>query len=226
MVPFLTISELIIKVLEVTGYYDFASAMPGGEKRKANIDMLIQKAVEFEETSYSGLFHFIRYIEKLHKYDVDFGEADGVSGSDNSVRIMSIHKSKGLEFPIVFASGLGKNFNQQDAREKILVHPDLGLGPDYISPQERVKSPTLLKKVIQKNITIENLGEELRILYVAMTRAKEKLILTACVKNIEKQFAQWQNICKQKHKELPFYDISRAKNFLDLIIPAVLRLTS
>ena len=224
MVPFITISELIIKVLEVTGYYDFASAMPGGEKRKANIDMLIQKAVEFEETSYSGLFHFIRYIEKLHKYDVDFGEADGVSGSDNSVRIMSIHKSKGLEFPIVFASGLGKNFNQQDAREKILVHPDLGLGPDYISPQERVKSPTLLKKVIQKNITIENLGEELRILYVAMTRAKEKLILTACVKNIEKQFAQWQNICKQKHKELLFYDISRAKNFLDLIIPAVLRL--
>ncbi len=226
LVPFLTINELLIKVLEETGYYDFASAMPSGEKRKANIDMLIQKAIQFEETSYSGLFHFIRYIEKLHKYDVDFGEADAVSGSDNSVRIMSIHKSKGLEFPVVFASGMGKNFNQQDARAKILIHPDLGLGPDFIDPKERVKSPTLLKKVIQKEITIENLGEELRILYVALTRAKEKLIITGAVKKLEDQFIKWQGICKQENRQLTFYQISKAKTFLDLIIPSVLRLDS
>ncbi len=225
-IPFLTISELLIKVLEDSGYYNFASTMPAGKKRKANIDMLIQKALQFEETSYSGLFHFIRYIEKLRKYDVDFGEADGASGSDNSVRIMSIHKSKGLEFPLVFVSGLGKNFNQQDARAKILIHPDLGLGPDFIDPEERVKSPTLLKKVIQKNITIENLGEELRVLYVAMTRAKEKLILTASVENLEKEISNWQSICKQTTKELPFYQISKARTFLDLLIPAILRLDS
>lgn len=226
MVPFLTISELILKVLDMSGYYDFVSAMPAGEKRKANIDMLVQKAIQFEETSYSGLFHFVRYIEKLHKYDVDFGEADAISGSDNSVRIMSIHKSKGLEFPLVFVSGLGKNFNQQDARDKIIIHPDLGLGPDFIDPKERIKSPTLPKKVIQKNIILENLGEELRVLYVAMTRAKEKLILTGCVKNIEKQFPAWQGICKQRTKELSFSSISSSKSFLDLIIPAILRFDS
>lgn len=226
LVPFLTINELLIKVLEETGYYNFAAAMPSGEKRKANIDMLIQKAVQFEETSYSGLFHFIRYIEKLQKYDLDFGEADAVSGSDNSVRIMSIHKSKGLEFPVVFVSGLGKNFNQQDARAKMLVHPELGLGPDFIDPKERIKSPTLLKRVIQNNITIENLGEELRILYVAMTRAKEKLILTGAVKKLEDQFVKWQSICKQESKELSYYQISKAKTFLDWIIPSVLRLDS
>lgn len=224
MVPFLRINELLIKVLEETGYYNFASSMPGGEKRKANIDMLIQKAIQFEETSYSGLFHFIRYIEKLQKYNVDFGEADAVSGSDNSVRIMSIHKSKGLEFPVVFCSGMGKTFNQQDARAKMLIHPDLGLGPDFINPDMRVKSPTLLKKVIQNNIVIENLGEELRILYVAMTRAKEKLIITGAVKKLEDQLVKWKSICKQETKELSFYQISKAKTFLDLIIPAVLRL--
>ena len=145
MVPFQTINELIIRILEETGYYNFVAAMPSGEKRKANIDMLVQKAIQFEETSYSGLFHFIRYIEKLHKYDVDFGEADAVSGSDNSVRIMSIHKSKGLEFPIVFVSSMGKNFNQQDAKDKVLVHPDLGLGTDFVDPKERIKAQTLLK---------------------------------------------------------------------------------
>lgn len=226
MVAFLTINELIIKVLEDTGYDDFASAMPAGEKRKANIDMLIQKAIQFEETSYSGLFHFIRYIEKLHKYNVDFGEADAVSGSDNSVRIMSTHKSKGLEFPIVFVSGMGKEFNQKESSDKILIHPDLGLGPDFIDPKERTKSPTLLKKVIQKNIILENLGEEIRILYVAMTRAKEKLILTGSVKKIENRLLEWHSASTTGVKELPFYQISKAKTYLDLLIPVVLRLDS
>ncbi len=224
MVPFQTINELIIRILEETGYYNFVAAMPSGEKRKANIDMLVQKAIQFEETSYSGLFHFIRYIEKLHKYDVDFGEADAVSGSDNSVRIMSIHKSKGLEFPIVFVSSMGKNFNQQDAKDKVLVHPDLGLGTDFVDPKERIKAQTLLKKVIQKDIVLENLGEELRVLYVALTRAKEKLILTASVKKMEDQFLKWENICKQRNVEMPFYQISKARSYLDWVIPSLLRL--
>lgn len=223
MVPFQTINELIINVLEYTGYYNFAAAMPSGEKRKANIDMLVQKAIQFEETSYSGLFHFVRYIEKLHKYNVDFGEADAVSGSDNSVRIMSIHKSKGLEFPVVFVSAMGKNFNQQDAKDKILIHPDLGLGPDFVDPKKRIKAQTLLKKVIQKSIVLENLGEELRILYVALTRAKEKLILTGSIKKMEDQFLKWQKRSKQKNVELPFYQISKAQNYLDWVIPSLLR---
>lgn len=224
MVYYLPIHELILKVFDRTRYYNIVSAMPGGEKRRANMDMLVQKSIQFEATSYSGLFHFIRYIEKLHKYDIDYGEAETVRGSDNSVKIMSIHKSKGLEFPIVFASGLGKNFNQQDTRAKLIIHPDLGLGPDFIDPKLRVKAPTLLKKVIQKSLLLENLGEELRILYVAMTRAKEKLILTGTVKKLEDRMDSWKNICEQNTKELLYYQLSSASTFLDWIIPAILRL--
>jgi ATP-dependent helicase/nuclease subunit A len=223
MVCFLSIHQLILKVLEDTGYYHFAAAMPGGEKRKANIDMLVQKAVQFENTSYSGLFHFVRYIEKLHKYDIDFGEATVAGENDNTVKIMSIHKSKGLEFPIVFVAGTGKVFNNQDSRGKLLIHPDLGLGPDYIDHKLRIKAPTLVKKVIQKELVLENLGEELRVLYVALTRAKEKLIITGGVKKLEDKLKKWSSICKQKEKQLLFYQLSTAGNYLDWIVPAAMR---
>ncbi len=223
MVCFLSIHQLLLKVLEDTGYYHFAAAMPGGEKRKANIDMLVQKAVQFENTSYSGLFHFVRYIEKLHKYDIDFGEATVAGENDNTVKIMSIHKSKGLEFPIVFVAGTGKVFNNQDSRGKLLIHPDLGLGPDYIDHKLRIKAPTLVKKVIQKELVLENLGEELRVLYVALTRAKEKLIITGGVKKLEDKRKKWSSICKQKEKQLLFYQLSTASNYLDWIVPAAMR---
>lgn len=223
MVCFLSIHQLILKVLKDTGYYHFAAAMPGGEKRKANIDMLVQKAVQFESTSYSGLFHFVRYIEKLHKYDIDFGEASIAGENDNTVKIMSIHKSKGLEFPIVFVAGTGKVFNNQDSRGKLLIHPDLGLGPDYIDHKLRIKAPTLVKKVIQKELVLENLGEELRVLYVALTRAKEKLIITGGVKKLEDKLKKWSSICKQKEKQLLFYQLSIAGNYLDWIVPATMR---
>ncbi len=223
MVHYLSIHELILKVLDDTGYYNFVSAMPAGDKRKANIDMLVQRAIRFETTSYRGLFHFIRYIEKLHKYDIDFGEAKVSGENDNTVKIMSIHKSKGLEFPIVFVSGMGKNFNNQDSRSKLLIHPDLGLGPDYMDHQLRVKAPTLVKKVIQKELVLENLGEELRVLYVAMTRAKEKLILTGGVKKLDDKLVKWGNICGQKDIQLLFYQLSNAVTYLDWIIPATMR---
>lgn len=223
MVCFLSIHQLLLKVLDDTGYYHFAAAMPGGEKRKANIDMLVQKAVQFENTSYSGLFHFVRYIEKLHKYDIDFGEASIAGENDNTVKIMSIHKSKGLEFPIVFVAGTGKVFNNQDSRGKLLIHPDLGLGPDYVDHKLRIKAPTLVKKVIQKELVLENLGEELRVLYVALTRAKEKLIITGGVKKLGDKLKKWSSICKQKEKQLLFYQLSTAGNYLDWIVPAAMR---
>jgi ATP-dependent helicase/nuclease subunit A len=223
MVHFFSIHELILKVLEDTGYYYYAAAMPGGEKRKANMDMLVQRAVQFENTSFSGLFHFVRYIEKLHKYDIDFGEAKLVNENANTVKIMSIHKSKGLEFPIVFVAGMGKNFNNQDSRSKLLIHPDLGLGPDYVDYELRVKAPTLIKKVIQKELMLENLGEELRVLYVAMTRAKEKLILTGGVKKLEEKLTKWSSICNQKDKQLLYYQLSTAATYLDWVVPAAMR---
>lgn len=205
------IHELIQLVLDQTGYYYYVSAMPGGDRRKANLDMLISQAVRFEKGSYSGLFHFIRYIEKLHKYEVDFGEASTSGEQDDTVRIMSIHKSKGLEFPIVFVAGMSKQFNTQDLRNSIVLHSELGAGPEYIDCTLRTKVPTLLKKVIQKKVQLENLGEELRVLYVAMTRAREKLILTGTIDSVNEIAG----------KDFSFFELMSAKSYMDLVLPAM-----
>ena len=137
-VPYTPMHELLWDVLEKTGYGRFVSAMPGGDQRSANLNMLVEKAMAFESTSYRGLFNFIRYIENLKKYDVDYGEASSEGEADDTVRIVSIHKSKGLEYPVVFAAGMGKKFNQQDTRSKLVLHPDLGAGCDYTDPDHRL----------------------------------------------------------------------------------------
>lgn len=223
MVSYTPIHQFIEYVLDDTGYYNYISAMPGGERRTANVDMLIQKAISFESTSYTGLFQFNRYIEKLHKYEIDYGEATVSNGEDHSVRIMSIHKSKGLEFPVVYVAGLGKQFNLSDARSKIVIHPDLGLGPDYIDYTLRMKSPTLIKKLIQRQTVLENLGEELRVLYVALTRAKEKLILTGSVRSLKKSLEKWKDINYQTKIPHSFQTLTSANSFLDWVIPSLIR---
>ena len=178
---YLPIHKLLWEIYEETSYEQMVRLMPNGAVRAANLQMLVQKALDFENTSYRGLFNFVRYIENLQKYEVDYGVAESSAGNENAVRIMSIHKSKGLEFPIVFVSGLSKKFNKQDAKERIAMHPELGLGMDAIDPVKRLKLPTLQKKLIQKQIELESLGEELRVLYVALTRAKEKLLMTGAL---------------------------------------------
>ncbi|MBQ0001106.1 MAG: helicase-exonuclease AddAB subunit AddA, partial [Clostridiales bacterium] len=137
------IHELIARVLKETGYGSFARALPGGAQRYANLNMLVEKAMDYEKTSYRGLFNFIRYIEKLQKYEVDFGEVNLADAGSGAVRIMTIHKSKGLEFPVVILAGMGKSFNFQDVNAKLLVHPDLGLGADAILSKERMTVSTL-----------------------------------------------------------------------------------
>ena len=220
-VPYTTMHDLLWYVLDRTGYGDYAQAMPGGEQRKANLDMLSEKAMAYESTSYRGLFNFIRYIEQLKKYDVDYGEANILGEEENTVRIMSIHKSKGLEFPVVFVSGMNKSFNQQDSRGKLALHPDYGIGCDAIDPVLRTKTPTLYKKMIQRQIANENLGEELRVLYVAMTRAKEKLILTGSVK-LESKLKKWCQSAESGKETLSFGSLSAASSYLDWVMPAIL----
>ncbi len=190
---YLPIHELIYLVYERTGYYDYVSAMPAGQTRRANLDMLIEKASAFEKTSYKGLFQFIRYITQLKKYETDFGEASA-GQYENMVRVMSIHKSKGLEFPIVFLAGLGKHFNRQDVRGKLIIDLDLGIATDYLDLQRRVKGPTLKKNVLKRKLDLDNLGEELRVLYVAMTRARELLIMTGADRSLEKKLEKWENV--------------------------------
>ena len=218
---YLPIHELLYRIFDRTGYYDYVSAMPSGETRRANLDMLVEKAAAYESTSYRGVFHFIKYIEKLKKYNTDFGEASTAAEGGNTVRIMSIHKSKGLEFPIVFASAMGKQFNKQDTRGKILIDPQFGIGADYLDSETRLKAPTLKKNVLKRRMDLENLGEELRVLYVAMTRAKEKLILTASDKNLESKLEKWKESLFETEGGLPFTLLSLASSYLDWILMAI-----
>lgn len=183
------IHQLLYEILEETGYQAYVYALPGGEVKKANLEMLVEKAIAYENTSYRGLFHFIRYMEQLQKYEVDFPLADGDEAED-VVRIMSIHKSKGLEFPIVFVSGLGKKFNSQDIREQVVLHPGLGIGMDVVDLERRLKTPGFTRQLLARKVTLENIGEELRVLYVALTRAKEKLILTGVLRKAEEKLSE------------------------------------
>lgn len=184
-VPYTPIHELLEDIIDKTGYGLYIAAMPGGAQRMANVEMLTERAAAFEGTSYKGLFNFVRYIAQLKKYDVDYGEAGIMDEQADTVRIMSIHKSKGLEFPIVFVAGMGKKFNTQDTKGSVLLHPDWGAGVDLIDLKRRTKTPTFLKKMIREETALENLAEEMRILYVALTRAKEKLIMTGAAKITE-----------------------------------------
>lgn len=181
----LRLHSLLSLIYEETDYYNYVRALPLGEKRQANMDQLLEDAKQFEKGSYSGLFHFIRYIEKVKKQEQDQGEAMVFSEKDDLLRIMSIHHSKGLQFKVVFLSQLHKTFNKMDSKAKMLMDSELGLAADYLDLETRIKYPSLHKIAIKEKGERESLGEELRVLYVAMTRAEEKLILTGVCKNEE-----------------------------------------
>lgn len=215
------IHDLLRELLQETGYVEYVTAMPGGMRKKANVEMLMEKAIAYENTSYKGLFHFVRYIAQLQKYEVDYGEAEIVSENENAVRIMTIHKSKGLEFPIVFLCGLGKKFNKMDTRSKMVIHPELGVGVDCIDYKRRIRKTTVIKKAIAKKIDLENTGEELRVLYVAFTRAKEKLILTGTVKNPEEYLGALKTSLDVE-EELSYLERTEAACYMDWVIPAAL----
>ena len=181
----LRLHSLLSLIYEETDYYNYVRALPLGEKRQANLDQLLEDAKQFEKGSYSGLFHFIRYIEKVKKQEQDQGEATVFSEKDDLLRIMSIHHSKGLQFKVVFLSQLHKTFNKMDSKAKMLMDSELGLAADYLDLETRIKYLSLHKIAIKEKSERESLGEELRVLYVAMTRAEEKLILTGVCKNEE-----------------------------------------
>ena len=214
---YLPVHQLLYRAFEAGGYYDYVSAMPAGETRRANLDMLVEKAIAYEATSYKGLFHFIRYIEKLKKYDTDFGEANVAGEQADTVRIMSIHKSKGLEFPVVFLAGMGKRFNKQDAYGAVLLDADLGLAADYLDLKQRLKMPTLKKQALKRRMELESMGEEQRVLYVAMTRAKEKLIMTATDRSLGSKMEKWAQV-PLADGAIPYTILSAAGSFLDWLL--------
>ena len=215
------IHELLYMILDETGFYRYASAMPAGKRRRQNIDMLIEMAAAYEKTSYKGLFHFVRYIDIQQKYEIDYGEADTAGENDDVVRIMTIHKSKGLEFPVVFVSGLGKSFNTQDTKSDLVIHEKLGLGLVEKTKSPRTKRPSLIRNEIVSRIKRENLGEELRVLYVALTRAKEKIILTGGLSNAQKSFEKYRGNVNA-NQPISFGQREGAGCYLDWVIPAML----
>ncbi len=216
MSHYLSIHELLYRIFDETGYYNYASAMPAGNRRKANLDALVDMALAFEHTSYKGLFDYIRYIEKLKKYNNDQGESSVYSDQDDLVRVMSIHKSKGLQFPVVFLSGLGRRFNKQDLSAKILVDSQYGIGCNFVDLNKKVKVPSLKRLAIKDKLETEQLGEELRVLYVGMTRAVDKLILTGTVNDMSKLLNKYTGA----DYELSSTTIKKASNYLEWIIMA------
>ena len=204
-----------------TGYEEYARALPGGSQRGANLHMLVEKAMDYEKTSYRGLFNFVRYIESLQKYEVDFGEVNLSGAGSGSVQIMTVHKSKGLEFPVVFAAGMGKQFNFQDINARLLLHPDLGFGADAVFAKKRLIVPHTAETDDPPGAKRESLGEELRVLYVALTRAKEKLYITGTLGKIEKQMLSLARFRGREEVLLPLGARGAARNFWSYILPAL-----
>ena len=216
----LSLPELIWSLIEKTDYYHLVGSMPNGEQRMANIRVFMEKAAEYEKTSFKGVFHFVQYMEQLRTYDIDYGEASVLGEEADVVRIMSIHKSKGLEFPVVFLSGTGKMFNFMDRNQRMLLHPDYYIGLDCIDLKRRVKYPSQQKKMISRQILLSMLGEELRVLYVAMTRARDQLIMTGTMDDFAKTF---RSIGENPEGELHFAKMIKATSYLHWIFPAILR---
>ena len=216
LTPFTSIRDLLQRILDDYDYLNYVTALPAGSKRRANVEMLLTKASAFEKTSYFGLFHFIRYMEQLEKYDVDYGEADTLDENADVVRIMSIHKSKGLEFPVVFVSGLSKRFNMQDANQSLIVDMDLGVAVDYVNPGRRIKNKTLRRAVLSAKMKEDSLAEELRVLYVALTRAREKLILTSVM---DKADEKWELAQMTGQERLTYLDFCESGSYMDFLLP-------
>ena len=223
MATYTPVHQLILFILKETGYGNYARALPGGEQRYANLSMLVEKAMAYEKTSYRGLFNFVRYIEQLQAYEVDYGEVNLAGAGSTAVEIMTIHKSKGLEFPVVFAAGMGKQFNFQDLNARLLIHPELGLGTDAILPEKRIIASSLNKQMVRRELLKESLGEELRVLYVAMTRAKEKLILTGAVGKLDKRIPSLAGFLEEEGQVLPLGVRLKARNYWDFVLPALAR---
>ena len=191
---YMSLDELIWQIYIDTGFYNYVTLMPNGALRQANLKMLFERAKQYESASFKGLFNFINFIDKLHTSSGDLSSAKLIGENENVIRIMSIHKSKGLEFPVVYLCGTGKQFNMQDLNRSILLHQELGIGPKYINKERFIEYDTLAKDAIKIKTKVESLSEEMRVLYVALTRAKEKLIITGISKDWDKTYNEKQDL--------------------------------
>ena len=217
------LADLLWSVYRDTGYYDFTGGLPGGSQRQANLRALYHRARQYEATTFRGLFLFLRFIERIRAGGRDLGAARALSEKENVVRIMSIHKSKGLEFPVVFLAGLNRKFNFQELSKDLLFHKDLGLGPQLVNAVARVTYPTAAKLAFKHRLKMEALAEEMRILYVAMTRAREKLVLVGSTRNLAQSARKWCGPAGVEDWPLPDGYLGGVSSPLDWLAPALAR---
>ncbi len=217
----LGLDELIWTIYEDTGFLNYVALMPNGEFRVANLKILFERAKQYETASFKGLFNFILFMEKVKTGNGDLGAAKLISENENVVRIMSIHKSKGLEFPVVFLSGTGSSFNMMDLNQDILLHQNLGIGAKYIDYDMQIKYDTISKLALREKLLEENISEEMRVLYVALTRAKEKLIITGIKNEFEEANAKMQelvDIYKKENGKINPILLKKYKKYIDWIL--------
>ncbi|MFB1050052.1 helicase-exonuclease AddAB subunit AddA [Paraliobacillus sp. JSM ZJ581] len=217
------LAELIWQVYRDTGYYDFVGGIPGGRQRQANLRALYDRARAYESTSFRGLFRFLRLIDRMEEKGDDLGAARALGESEDVVRIMTIHKSKGLEFPVVILGAMDKQFNQQDLKKKYLLHKDLGFGSKYIDAEKRIMYPTLVYHALKQQMKQENWAEEMRVLYVALTRAKEKLVMIGSVASLEKKLAKWREVTDHLDWVLPAHYRLETNTYLDWVASSLIR---
>ncbi len=220
---YMALDELIWQIYLDTGYYQYVGLLPNGAMRQANLKTLFEKAKQYETASYKGLFNFVNFIEKLKKQKGDLSSAKLIGENEDVVRIMSIHKSKGLEFPVVFLCSTQKRFNLQDLNEIILLHQDIGFGPTFIDSEKRIKYNTVAKEAIKLRMKQETISEEERILYVALTRAKEKLFIVGRINDFQKEWDKKQKefdlyILPEENMKLDYKLVQKGKSYLDWLL--------
>ena len=217
----LNLDELIWTIYEDTGFLNYVALMPNGEFRTENLKILFERAKQYETASFKGLFNFINFMEKIKTGSGDLGSAKLISENENVVRIMSIHKSKGLEFPVVFLAGTGSSFNMMDLNQDVLLHQNLGIGVKYIDYDMQIKYDTISKLALREKLFEENLSEEMRVLYVALTRAKEKIFITGVKKEYEKNISKMQemvDIYKKENGKINPILLKKYKKYIDWIL--------
>lgn len=218
---YMPLEEFIWQIYLDTGYYQYVGLLPNGALRQANLKTLFEKAKQYEKASFKGLFNFIQFIDRLKQQNGDLTSAKLIGENEDVIRIMSIHKSKGLEFPIVFLCNTHKKFNMQDLNDNILLHQDIGFGPNIIDTNKKIKYSSIAKEAIKLKMKQEILSEEQRILYVALTRAKEKIYITGRNKDFNKYIQEKNKIVEMYKTEGIKLDsklIKKANSYLDLIM--------
>ncbi len=217
------LEQLLWRIVTETGFYYVADTQALLNKKQVTVRRLFEIAGQFEKIDGNQLFSFLQYVKEHIEKESDLAGAKIIGERDNVVRIMTIHKSKGLEFPVVFVSHCGKTHNKTDLKNQIILHRQLGFGAEYINYEESYKFPTVLKRLIARSIDRENMAEEMRVLYVAMTRAREKLYITGHVDKLENACIKWLSLGFGENEQLLSGNVLISNSYLDWIMASLTR---